>query len=193
MASINSCCSANCCTSVFVVFRGHRGFLYPISKVSKSSSSADDSWDGWAGNPQSQQPSCYLFWHVCSDENYLWRMMGEDYILQLVGGLVAIFYFPIYWVSNHPNWLSYFSEGWPWPTNQNRIALNPWLAGSLYESGSWHWVRNWLRVQRGNVQQSLAFPGYYFHLFDPMSHLFDPERSSCFEANRVNLGWILEQ
>ena len=27
--------------------------------------------------------------------------------------LVAIFYFPIFWVSNHPNWLSYFSEGWP--------------------------------------------------------------------------------
>ena len=24
-------------------------------------------------------------------------------LLQLVGGLVAIFYFPIYWVSNHPN------------------------------------------------------------------------------------------
>ena len=23
-----------------------------------------------------------------------------------------IFYFPIYWVSNHPKWLSYFSEGW---------------------------------------------------------------------------------
>ena len=23
------------------------------------------------------------------------------------------FYFPIYWVANHPNWLSYFSEGWP--------------------------------------------------------------------------------
>ena len=32
---------------------------------------------------------------------------------QLVGGLVAMFYFPRYWVSNHPNWLSYFSEGWP--------------------------------------------------------------------------------
>ena len=30
----------------------------------------------------------------------------------LVGGLVAIFYFPISWVANHPNWLSYFSEGW---------------------------------------------------------------------------------
>ena len=24
-----------------------------------------------------------------------------------------IFYFPIYWVANHPKWLSYFSEGWP--------------------------------------------------------------------------------
>ena len=24
-----------------------------------------------------------------------------------------IFYFPIYWVANHPNWRSYFSEGWP--------------------------------------------------------------------------------
>ena len=28
--------------------------------------------------------------------------------LFLVGGLVAIFYFPIYWVSNHPNWLLFF-------------------------------------------------------------------------------------
>ena len=31
----------------------------------------------------------------------------------LVGGLEHQFYFPIYWVYNHPNWLSYFSEGWP--------------------------------------------------------------------------------
>ena len=47
----------------------------------------------------------------------------------LVGGLVCHFlfsqssqltfiFFPIYWVANHPNWPSYFSEGWPWPTNQ---------------------------------------------------------------------------
>ena len=32
---------------------------------------------------------------------------------QLVGGLVAIFYFPIYWVANHPN-----SEGFKPPTSQ---------------------------------------------------------------------------
>ena len=51
------------------------------------------------------------------------RRMGERMgiwmkLSSLVGGLVAIFYFPIYWVSNHPNWLSYFSEGWPKTTNQ---------------------------------------------------------------------------
>ena len=31
----------------------------------------------------------------------------------LVGGLEHQFYFPIYWEFHHPNWLSYFSEGWP--------------------------------------------------------------------------------
>ena len=31
----------------------------------------------------------------------------------LVGGLVAIFCFPIYWVSNHPNWRAHiFQRGW---------------------------------------------------------------------------------
>ena len=39
----------------------------------------------------------------------------------LVGGLEHQFYFPIYWELHHPNWLSYFSEGWPWPTNQLMI------------------------------------------------------------------------
>ena len=35
----------------------------------------------------------------------------------LVGGLEHQFYFPIYWVANHPNWLSYFSEGFKPPTS----------------------------------------------------------------------------
>ena len=30
------------------------------------------------------------------------------WISYLVGGLVAILYFPIYWVANHPNWLMFF-------------------------------------------------------------------------------------
>ena len=31
------------------------------------------------------------------------NMMDSEYNGLLVGGLVAIFYFPIYWVANHPN------------------------------------------------------------------------------------------
>ena len=40
----------------------------------------------------------------------------------LVGGLVAIFYFPIYWVSNHPNWRTHiFQRGGP-TTNQSSFS-----------------------------------------------------------------------
>ena len=44
-------------------------------------------------------------------------MVRSDHLsiikLYLVGGLVAIFYFPRNIGNTHPNWLSYFSEGWP--------------------------------------------------------------------------------
>ena len=48
-------------------------------------------------------------------ETQTWWVESLFLLLQhvLVGGLVAIFYFPIYWECHHPNWLSYFSEGWP--------------------------------------------------------------------------------
>ena len=41
----------------------------------------------------------------------------QVYLYILVGGLEHEFYFPIYWVANHPNWLSYFSEGFKPPTS----------------------------------------------------------------------------
>ena len=47
-----------------------------------------------------------------------WRMMQNAAKLDkwtwcfLVGGLEHEFYFPIYWEFHHPNWRSYFSEGW---------------------------------------------------------------------------------
>ena len=51
-------------------------------------------------------------------------------VWNLVGGLVAMFYFPIYWEFHHPNWRTHiFSEGWPWPTNQianKRNGLKLW-------------------------------------------------------------------
>ena len=36
----------------------------------------------------------------------------------MFGGLVAIFYFPIYWECHHPKWLSYFLEGFKPPTRK---------------------------------------------------------------------------
>ena len=45
-----------------------------------------------------------------------WRWFWLALTPWLVGGLVAIFCFPIYWESHHPNWLSYFSEGFKPPT-----------------------------------------------------------------------------
>ena len=48
-----------------------------------------------------------------------WRFR-DSHEIYLVGGLVAInFIFPlILGCIHHPNGRSYFSEGWPWPTNQ---------------------------------------------------------------------------
>ena len=38
--------------------------------------------------------------------------------------------FPIYWVSNHPNWLSYFSERWP---NHQPDEIRQWDAMGQWE------------------------------------------------------------
>ena len=50
-----------------------------------------------------------------------------------VGGLDAIFYFPIYWVSNHPNWRSYFSEGWPNHQPDEFVQLLTWRITHLWD------------------------------------------------------------
>ena len=61
-----------------------------------------------------------------------------------------ICYFPIYWVSNHPNWLSYFSEGWL--NHQPDIYIYISLSSSIHDLDVWvllfllillfHWI--WL-------------------------------------------------
>ena len=67
----------------------------------------------------------------------------------LVGGLVAIFYFPIYWESNHPNWLSYFSEGWP----NHQPAI--YFTNELYFICS----RGWLKKIPSQAQRSVTEVG----------------------------------
>ena len=63
----------------------------------------------------------------------------------LVGGLVAIFYFPIYWGEfHHPNWRSHiFQRGGPGPTNQDLcyplikyVTKRPWKSPSSLEANS---------------------------------------------------------
>ena len=54
-------------------------------------------------------------------EQARWGITGWLYIrlmcgTYLVGGLEHQFYFPIYWECHHPNWRSYFSEGFKPPT-----------------------------------------------------------------------------
>ena len=49
-----------------------------------------------------------------------------------------IFDFPIYWVSNHPNWLSYVSEGWP---NHQPVKINPPRSETLFQCVAFYWAR----------------------------------------------------
>ena len=59
---------------------------------------------------------CLQLWHLLT-QNFRPRvlffglhiMMYHDWLVVWL----PFFIFPIYWVANHPNWLSYFSEGWP--------------------------------------------------------------------------------
>ena len=71
----------------------------------------------------------YSAWKKLCTSFSRWFIPWESYYsyLQLVAGLEHFFIFP-YIGKNHPNWLSYFSEGWPWPTNQiiYRGVPQPW-------------------------------------------------------------------
>ena len=70
--------------------------------------------------------NCLCKAHV-EGERY-WNFGKESESL-LVGGLEHQFYFPIYWECHHPNWLSYFSEGWPnhQPAFFTSLKMKSWI------------------------------------------------------------------
>ena len=78
----------------------------------------------------------------------------------LVGGLEHQFYFRIYWVANHPNWLSYFSEGWL----NHQPDLNS-LLQKMFLSPKNHWFSPWTSCTKtsctffDNSWPSLCLPG----------------------------------
>ena len=103
-----------------------------------------------AGRPQ-MKPASY---HALGWCLYRFIQFSSGWIhINLVGGLVAIFYFPIYIGNNHPNWLSYFSEGFKAPTSYGfhpfwgwrvlfclmPIGLPEWIPRSL--RSLWWWVQ----------------------------------------------------
>ena len=67
----------------------------------------------WLWKPRWLSPSKIILNHHIINHEIPWKTNIDDI---LVGGLEHQFYFPIYWVANHPNWLSYFSEGFKPPT-----------------------------------------------------------------------------
>ena len=71
--------------------------------------------------------------------DFCWPKRLWPVVQKLVGGLVAIFLIkPIYWVSNHPNWRSYFSEGWPKHQPENVACLiSP---GNAFMGPPSHWA-----------------------------------------------------
>ena len=71
-----------------------------------------------------------------------YKLINASYKPFLVGGLVAFFIFP-YIGNNHPNWLSYFSEGWP---NHQSDLQTMWL--TIYQSrtsGMIAFVNGWTK------------------------------------------------
>ena len=77
-----------------------------------------------------------------------------------------IFYFPIYWVANHPNWLSYFSEGWPnhqpvvvWRKTTvifQRRNMAQWKTAMIPVDSQWIFHGKWLALKE--TQQGLIDP-----------------------------------
>ena len=72
---------------------------------------------------------------------------------KLLGGLEHEFYFPIYWVANHPNWLSYFSEGFKPPTSKKMLIHPAWSS----------WFIPWTHRE------------FYVKLWPPGCHIFGVE------------------
>ena len=82
------------------------------------------------------KPSLSAWWYLAISRKTLGTHRSKRN--SLVGGLVDIFYFPIYWVSNPPNWLSYFSEGFKPPTRNSTLAPSMEVSEKMEGSPSHH-------------------------------------------------------
>ena len=100
-----------------------------------------------------------------------------------------IFYFPIYWVSNNPNWLSYFSEGWPnhqpviitscFATNYARIPAVVHTAGvdQSWSDCPWMGTRFRPRAVAWLMENLDGFVKWYWWN--------NPQKGNCFDGNKI--------
>ena len=113
----------------------------------------------------------------------------HDVHVKLVGGLEHFFYFPIYWVANHPKWLSYFSEGLKPPTRKwcccppkqwtgglrrclSRAGHDQWL--DFENFGHWK-IPSWLPVQSPQMNSNdthYIYIIYYIHIYIYIIHVY---------------------
>ena len=117
--------------------------------------------------------STWLFESSCKVEQSSWlRQIQTGWILwSMKIWLVVwnIFYFPIYWVSNHPNWLSYFLEGWP--NHQPEMGSTPQeMVGSLGKM---------------MIGRRIRRLGCLFR----QTHMCTGETTKNITPNRVSAGW----
>ena len=107
---------------------GPRSFIFPgLSKITEMSSDITArSWDV-------MEVSCWL--------NGCGFISGNIVRLLVVRWLVVwnIFYFPIYWECHHPNWRSYFSEGFKPPTRDKK-------------NGDFSWHGDWMDICFGGFR-----------------------------------------
>ena len=92
--------------------------------------------DGWVERVESLLPRVWLkrtgWWFGCHE-----------------------FYFPIYWVANHPNWLTHIFQRGGLTTNQHSFRLKPYFSRSTRR----HWyLPSWFRRSRqgGHAVHGLA-------------------------------------
>ena len=104
----------------------------------------------------------------------------------MVGGLVAIFYFPIYWVANHPNWRNHIFQSGP-TTNQyfswHQTSTNLWLAGGR---GNLWWVHHVSGFASGRLNLNTGFPIEISHRYFPWKSM---EKSKSFPLEPIRWCW----
>ena len=141
-----------------------------------------------------------MFWAICSDMRVLasqeWPfVMGIIWVNHLVGGLEHVLFFHSVG-NNHPNWVSYFSEGW---LNHQPVINHGKDSGNYqlnYPTNHTWWLiplSKWVitPVINGISRVNPLITGVITHLLSGMSHQVVINRGNYQLNYPTNLGRTL--